>query len=286
MPPKNDEYVVKPRDRVGKKKKSVTPADLFSSGDGSTDTSTPYTWPGPQPYFGKGPTPADMLFERGTKGWKKALTPRRKWAGDELWKAHVGRGLNLSDRDAVKEFLANELDITDEVGGGRHLMNMILGNLPDEGWGGSGYRDTSWFMEEYMPDWKRGVDQAIQGGHLKKDRETGLLVNENPGGDIRNPRWYDNFGQETNAPYLGQWRPAAERQREANAQPITMGPTNTTSNLITPNVATTNVNQPFYTGTSAPNAFGTSLSTQQGSIQSKPKPRPTGNAGWYSTWRM
>ena len=209
----------------------------------------PY-WPGPQDYYGQGPTPADMVARRGTREWKNALDPRRKWAVGELWDAHVGQGLNLSDKRAVSDFLRG-LGIEDVQGGGRHLWNIIMGNRPEEGFGMNDdpRRQISWAMERYMPDWKVGMDQAVQGGHLTRDRATGLYVN--PGRDPQNPEWYDSYGRRVPPPYAGPWktaeeleREAADRAREAGAAGITYENANRGGQPVTPPPAAPPVNPP------------------------------------------
>lgn len=181
----------------------------------------------PQPFYGQGPPPADSVAPRGTKEWRQAVAARQAWAADQVWSHQVGSGANISDKNALAQFLST-IGIEDVQGGGRHLFNLIMGNLPESEGGGMNpdpNRDISWFLENQMPEWKQGVDRAIQGGHLVKDHETGLLFN--PGRDPRNPEWYDTFGRRVPAPYAGPHHNSeefradqAQQQAEQTAQPI------------------------------------------------------------------
>lgn len=113
------------------------------------------------------PPPADDVAPRGTKAWRQAVNARRRGVADALWRAQHHERLNLPDPNAVSGYLSR-LGITDEIGGGRHLRRLFMGDLPSEGFGMSqvpGRGNMSYAMEAYMPDWKWGRDYAIQGGH-------------------------------------------------------------------------------------------------------------------------
>lgn len=245
-------------------------------------------WPGPTPWTGQGPAPADTLHPRGTKGWKQALDPRRGWAVGELWKAQAQGRLNLSDKKAVSDFLRG-LDITDEVGGGRHLRNLILGNLESEGFGASPIRpDLSWAMERYMPDWKQGMDRAVQGGHLQRDPVTGLYVNPGPNGDLANPGWYNSMGETVPPPYAGAYKTQQQMdeerafaEQEAAAKPITLTNVPTTTAPPTPAPAPqpqARVTPPAITGYSDP----TPAPTNQASLTSS-QPPSVSNDSFYTS---
>jgi hypothetical protein len=117
------------------------------------------------------PPHADDVAPRGTPEWRRAVDAHRQWIADQAWRAQSQRGLNLSDPEAMKAFLAT-LGVTNEVGGGRHAYNLFLGNLPSEGFGMStlpGREGMSYAMEAYMPDWKRWIDRSVQGGTSRAD---------------------------------------------------------------------------------------------------------------------
>lgn len=116
------------------------------------------------PYY-QMPPPADDIAQRGTKAWRQAVMARRNWAANELWTAQARQNLDLSNPEALSRHLGT-LGITPEVGGGRHMYRMFMGDLPSEGFGmSSPQRGISYALEAYMPDWKRYHDRTIQGGN-------------------------------------------------------------------------------------------------------------------------
>lgn len=294
MPRREDESPEEFQERVRNRRKggkNNIPPPVPPSLDVESD-SDEYKWPGPQPWHGQGPTPADNLFDRGTPGWKQALDPRRKWVGNELYKAQAGGRLNLSDKQAVSDFLRG-LDITDEVGGGRHLRNLFLGNLGSEGFGASPIRpDLSWGMERYMPDWKQGMDRAVQGGHLVRDPVTGSYVNKDPGGDLENPGWYNSMGETIPPPYAGAYKTQKQMdeekafaEQEAVAKPITFSDAPTTTALPSPTTTPPQASvSPAITGYSDPIPSVPSQASSQPSSVSKdsfytsPTPPPAGTS--------
>jgi hypothetical protein len=118
------------------------------------------------PYYPE-PPQADSLFPGGrpegpNKQWRRAVMAHRDWVGNELWTGQARDRLDLSSMDAVKQFLATR-GIGPEKGGGLHTYRLFTGDLPTEGFG-MGSRGIPFAMEQYMPDWKQGLDRAIQGG--------------------------------------------------------------------------------------------------------------------------
>jgi hypothetical protein len=114
-------------------------------------------------FYATRPPEADAVAERGTKAWRQAVNARRAWLGNELWTAQARQNLNLSDMDAVKQFLMSR-DVTPERGGGLHQFRLFTGDLPQSEGGGMGFRGIPFAMEQYMPDWKFNLDRGIQGG--------------------------------------------------------------------------------------------------------------------------
>lgn len=114
---------------------------------------------------------ADSVAPRGTKEWRQQVVRNRQAVGNALWEAQARNQLNLSDPDAVSAFLAQQ-GFTDEKGGGRHMRNLFMGNLPSEGFGmSSPERGISYAMEAYMPDWKRWHDRDLQRGKTRAQAE-------------------------------------------------------------------------------------------------------------------
>lgn len=115
------------------------------------------------PYYPE-PPHADDIAQRGMPAWKKAVLAHRAWAVKEGWTGQARGGLDLSNPDAMRAFWASR-GITNEIGGGRHLLNLLMGNLPSEGFGmSSPERGISYAMEAYMPAWRWGRDRAVQHG--------------------------------------------------------------------------------------------------------------------------
>lgn len=144
------------------------------------------------------PLPADDVAPRGTKAWRMAVDARRRAVADQAWRAQAMGRLDLSDQGQMSDFLAG-LGITSEIGGGRHMRRLFLGDLPSEGWGQSpvaGRGGMSMALEQYIPAWRQGLDRAIQGGHLTRDR-SGMYFNPGKGGAMQ---WYDAFGSPAQAP--------------------------------------------------------------------------------------
>jgi hypothetical protein len=143
------------------------------------------------------PPPADEVAARGTKEWRRAVDARRAWVGDQLWRAQATQGLNLSDPEAMSAQLGR-MGITPEIGGGRHLRRLFLGDLAAEGFGKSsvpGRGDMAYGLEAYMPEWKQSFDRNRQGGHLVWDRAAQAYKD--------GARAFNHFGQPLGAPQAG-----------------------------------------------------------------------------------
>jgi hypothetical protein len=107
---------------------------------------------------------ADSVAPRGTKEWRQQVVRNRQAVGNAAWQAQAQNNLNLSDPEALSSWLASQ-GFKDERGGGRHMRNLFMGNLPSEGFGmSSPERGISMGLEAYMPDWKRWHDRALQNG--------------------------------------------------------------------------------------------------------------------------
>lgn len=154
---------------------------------------------------------ADEVAPRGTKAWRQAVNANRRFVADSLWKMHAQGQLDLTDPQAMSRALIS-LGVTPEKGGGRHMYNLFLGQLPSEGFGMStvpGREGMGYAMEAYMPDWKWNFDRARQGGHLTWDRGAGMYFND-PGNNPAQRQWYDqSFGLPTQGPSQAQTSIAA-----------------------------------------------------------------------------
>lgn len=121
----------------------------------------PY-WPGPKPGARFGFSPPDDLYPRGTPGWKKALNAFRTTKVSNLYQGAERGEVNLSDKDSLDAALAR-MGITNEVGGGRHFRNLVLGN--HQFGGPSNTEGVNSFLDANRPYWKWHMDRALQGGH-------------------------------------------------------------------------------------------------------------------------
>jgi hypothetical protein len=137
--------------------------------------------------------PADEVAPRGTKEWRQAVVRNRGLVGNALWQAQARERLNLSDPEALSAYLA-KLGFTDEVGGGRHMRNLFLGNLGSEGFGmSSPERGISYALEAYMPDWKRWHDRDLQRGRTRVQAEANFpWAQGNTLGDLAAPEPFNS----------------------------------------------------------------------------------------------
>lgn len=123
--------------------------------------------------------PADDLYARGTKEWRRQVVANRETAANAIWEAQA-HGQNISDPN-VRANVLQGLGVGPEKGGGLHMYRMFMGDLPTEGFGQSSFRDIPYALEAYMPDWRFNLDRAIQGGMPRQQANQMYLPAGAPG---------------------------------------------------------------------------------------------------------
>lgn len=206
------------------------------------------------------------------------LERHREWIAEQIWRAVAGgQSQLLKNPQMLSNFLAGlrpdwfkgEHGIVDQKEKGRHIRNLFLGNLEEEGWG-MGDEGYSRALDHYRPNWSRMVSG------MNKDKTTGLYSD---GGG----KWFDAFGR------LIRTDPATPTAAPGGptATPTITAPsaTNTTP------TANATPNPVFYGGTTAPSPYGigppsTRMTQQQVTANRNKGTNQPNTPAWYGTWRF
>lgn len=206
----------------------------------------------------------------------KAIEARRQEMGEKIWRAVASGQLNLSNQGQLQNFLSS-IGLLDKKEEGRHMRNMFLGGLGEEGWG-MGDNGYSRALDEYRPNWSRMV------GGMNKNNATGLYGTD--GG-----KWYDAFGRLVRTDPVAPTTPVST----PTTTPTTASPPATNTSPDPNTAARPTPNAAFYGGTTAPSPYGvggpnTRMTQQQVTAnRNRTGARTTSQQttpAWYSTWRF